>query len=750
MGQDEAGVNIADIRVVGNRRTETEAILAQLLSRKGTPLDPEVVAEDIRRLYSLGFFRDVRVFMEESPQGAILTYQVDEKPAIREVRFEGTDDVSEDDVKEVVDIQPFSILDVASIARNVQKIRDLYLEKGYFLAEITYELAPVSATEVDLTFRINENAKLMVRRITIMGNEKVPSKDIRGVMLTQEGSYISFLTSQGVFREDVFERDAMVISSLYLDRGFINIKVDPPILALSPDRKGVYISINLTEGEQYSIAGIDIQGDLLFPKEELLELVQTESGELFNRTKLFEDINRVADRYKNEGYAYVNVNPLTRTDNRNRQIYLNLDIQQGDKVRFGRVEIQGNMRTRDKVIRRELNIFEGDFYSATAMEESKRNILRLGFFENVEITTNQGANRATLDVIVTVTERQTGSFQAGVGFSSLEQFLGTLQVSEVNLLGRGQTLSLMATLSSIRTYVNLSFIEPRFLDSNWIFSFNLFKYEMAYDQFVRDSLGGDLTLGYHLTDNFNISLTYGYANIDMSRIDTGEELASGANSSVRGAATYDTRDDRLFPNRGQYHNASVEYAPRFLGSDNLFTRYKLQTRFYHPLLWGMVLKTSARYGIVVSHEPVPVPLSERFFVGGIYSVRGFERNSLGPIQRRSGSSPLSPLTRLNEGGNQELVLNFEVEFPIIPQAGGIRGVVFADVGQAYNRSRIILADPSVLFDGDENSDPLRASWGLGFRWFSPMGPLRFEWGFPFNPKDDEKPMVFEFTIGNFL
>ena len=463
----------------------------------------------------------------------------------------------------------------------------------------------------------------------------------------------------------------------------------------------------------------------------------------------------MGDWYKDRGYAYANVTPLTRTDDEARVLHVTVDIQKGKVVRFGRIEVRGNLRTRDKVVRREMRIFEGDEYSSTSLEESRRNVMRLGFFETVQVTPRRGSADDLMDVVVEVKERHTGTFQLGAGFSSVESFILTGQVSQHNLFGRGQTLSFQGTLSGIRQQLNLSFTEPHFLDTDWLFAFDLFRFELDYIDFLRSSSGGDITLGYRLTDDISASFTYEHAYVDWAFRSAPNRGEGGLTSSIRGTLTWDSRDDRLFPTDGTFHSASLEWADEALASENLFTRAKFNSRFYHPLFWGLVFKASARYGVVLAHAGKPVPTFERFFVGGINSVRGFNRNSLGPEGRLGPLTPDDPLLHVNAGGEEELIFNLEIEFPIFQQVG-IRGVVFTDLGEAFCGQADCSVDPALETGGTLWSEPLtafsalRASWGFGFRWFSPIGPLRFEWGFPFTPRRGEDPYVFEFTIGNFL
>lgn len=733
---------VTEVSVEGNRRAEAEAVRGVLRSRAGAPLDERTVSEDLRRVYSLGYFDDIRVELRTVADGHRLVFVVQEKPAIREIRYEGLDELSEDDLKEVVNLRQFSVLDVAEVTRNQQKIKDLYTEKGYFLAEVGYRLQRFSAHEVDVVFLVNEHAKVRVQKISFLGNKAIKDDEIKENIATREQSFHSFLSQAGNFKQELFDQDLLRIQAFYMNRGYVNVKVAEPVVTLSPDKEHIYITISIQEGEQYKIGGIELSGDLMDNEADLRKMLTFESGEIFDRGKLFENMERLANWYKDKGYAHANVNPLTKTNDETRIIDLNLQVQKGSLVHFGRIRMVGNDKTRDKVLRRELRIYEGDLYSESAIQLSKRNVTRLGFFETVEITTQRGASDDLMDVQVEIKERQTGTFQVGAGLSSMESIIGTAQISQTNLLGRGQSLSLQATLSSIRQYFNLHFGEPRFLDTNWLFSFDIFHYEYDYGDIVQGSTGGSLTLGYQLTDDLQVSFTYENALMNFERSGRPWESESGRTSSIKGMISYDTRNDRWLPSSGIWTYATQEIADDWLLSENEFSRSVFSVRYYQRLLWKLVAMARAEYGLVRPLGTRAIPEFERFCPGGIQSVRGFQLRSLCDYQWRSGSNADDPLVAVKVGGTEQVTLNFELTFPIFQQVG-IQGVIFTDAGWGYQTDTTILADPERLWNG------LKASWGFGFRWFSPIGPLRFEWGFPYNPEPGVTYSPFEFTIGNF-
>lgn len=757
-GGEAQGDRIVEIRVEGARRAEPAAIQSVMVSRVGEPLDARKLREDIRRIFGLGFFADIRIDSEPAPGGVVLVVHVEERPAIHEIRIEGNDEIATEELREKLDLKPFQVLDRAAVKRNAAKIAEQYVEKGFYLASVGYRLVPQPDNQVDVVFEVSENAKVMVKDIAFLGIEKISAEQLEEVMITKRGDFLSFLTSAGTYREEVFERDLQVAQGVYYDHGFINVKFGKPVVAITPDKKEIYITIPVEEGEQYSIGSIDFAGDILTDKESLAALMTVESGEIFSRSKLQADIQALTNLYQDEAYAYVNIMPLTDVDPRERRVDLIFEIEKGKKVRWERIEIVGNEKTRDKVIRRELRIYEGEYFSGTDLNRSKARVTALGFFEPdprtgmVEISTRKGSTDEQIVGVVEVKEKPTGTFQIGAGFSSVESFIATAQISQSNFFGWGQSASLSAQVSSLRQLYQLQFIEPYFLDTNWTFGFDLYRTDVDYGGFVRKSTGGDVTFGHPIPfldrDDLRLYLTYTLEDVEVTS--GGSQIGGvllfgrfrdGLTSSARLTLTWDTRNNRLFPSRGFHQSASVEEAPTWLGSDFLYTRYTGISRWYFELPWRMVFKTQGTIGYITGPN---VPISELYFVGGINSVRGYALRTVSPtipvgIDSRDPQSSTFPYL---VGGNKQLILNAELEFPIFEKVG-IRGVVFYDIGNAFAQNANFLEDEQHdLFLG------MFQSVGFGFRWFSPIGPLRFEWGFPLNRRPEDQGVLFEFTIGN--
>ncbi len=770
---------IKQVQFRGNRKVEDAAIRINLLSKVGTKLDLAKVREDIRAMWKMGFFADIRVEAMASPAGGvILIFAVTEKPSVRKVLISGNDELELDKINDVLDLKRDGILDITKIKANRAKIHDLYVQEGFYLAKVDYEVTEVNEAEVDVMFMVSEHDKVEIREVSFIGNEKISDKALRSIIQTSKGGALSFLSDGGVYQEEMFERDLLMITAYYYDRGFINVKIGVPQIRLSRDKRYMYLSIPIDEGPVFDVGTINFKGDMIGDKSAYYSRLSIKPGSQFNRSKVGQDIVALNDYYKDRGYAYVNVTPLTNVDLERRIVDISFEIEKGSKVYFERINVRGNSKTRDKVIRREMKISEGELYNQTNLELSKRRVTALGFFEKVDISTKRGSSDEFIIVNIEISERPTGSFQIGAGFSSVESFIAQAQVSQNNLFGRGQTLSLQAQLSSLRQLFLLRFVEPWFLDTRWTFAFDIFNQVRAFGSFARNAVGGNLTWGYPLSFESRAFLTYkledvsvstgnsGFANIGA--IQTPVEADSVANlfrggitSSLRASINYDSRNNRLFPTEGWYHNAFVEVADTFTGSQNVFVRYGGFSRHYQPLFGPFVLKTNAEIGITTSRDPLGVPITERYLIGGINDVRGFAPRSLGPQLRVAQPGDIGqPLRNLPLGGNMQLIWNSEIEFPLFKQVG-ISGVVFFDAGNAYNledrycSGEFQSGDVSAKFDPcfdfpDSVTQGIRMSVGFGFRWFSPIGPLRFEWGIPLDRQEGEEPLVFEFTIGNFF
>ncbi|MBP7126210.1 outer membrane protein assembly factor BamA [Myxococcota bacterium] len=742
------GPVVVEIRFDGLLRIDAETARRRIHSRTGQPLDPDTVTSDLKTLFGMGAFENLSAAVEPADGGVRLVFRVEERPAVDRVRLEGNDEVKEDDLRKKLTVRPASILDIERVEQSAEALRAHYVEQGFYLAEVTFRLDPRPNRMVDVVFVIREHAKVRVQRIEFLGNEHVPSEDIKKFMQTQEGSLLSFLTGKGTFQKEALEQDVQRIAFFLNTRGYAQARVSEPIVTLSRDRRFITITIPIEEGPQYRVGQVRVTGDLEGTSEaDLLPRLALKPGEIFNALNVQKDIQTLGDFWKDQGYAFATVSNDTDLHPDTRLLDFTYILQRGDTARFGRIDIVGNEGTRDWTIRRELRIYEGDLYSESKLRDSEARIRRLGFFETVSVTPRPGPRPGEVDVTVEVKERQTGAFSVGAGFSSLENFLFQAQVSKQNFLGRGQNIRLEATLSSLRRFFVFSFDEPYLFDTDWTFGFSAYNTDISQYNFYQASKGLDFTFGRRFADFFSVALTYklegvnvragGYGLKSSSDVPVANLDQVGLTSSLTLTGAFDNRDDRMFPTRGNVSSISLEWAGSEIGSDFDYMRINVRSRQYFPIIWGIVGKVAGSWGYIFSPKGRPVPIFERFQVGGIFTVRGFERASLGPsVPVGSSRDPSAWPSPFKIGGAQQLILNVEAEFPIF-QTLGIRGVVFFDAGNAYD-------------DGEwPNPLKMRPAAGFGIRWWSPIGPLRFEWGFPLKRQTGEPPVVFEFNIGSF-
>ncbi len=804
VAEDVFGQPIVEVRFEGNRRVESEAMLLELDSNVGELVSERKLATDLKRLWALGYFEDVRVEGELLPRGVVLTYVVIERPSVRKIIVEGNDEIKLDDINEELDLEKNEVLDLGKVTENIEKIKALYTASGFFLAEVSYELRPVpdEPGKVDVAIVITESTEVIVRQIDFVGNKAFSDTELRKNISTRVGGYISVVAKRagGFFNKEQFQQDYTFLRSFYSDFGYLDVNPKDPELSLSADRRFVYLTIPVDEGPQYKIGQIRAKEALQPGEKELYteRMLQSEIdpiikvGDIASTGKIQTIRESIERRYKDSGHAYVNVVPNSRQDREKLELYMTYEIQKGPLVYVERIDITGNEKTAEKVIRREMELSEADLYSETKKEQSEFRILRLGYFSQVNVSTTRGSSDDKIIINVEVVEQLTGTFQIGAGFSTIENFVLQGQVAYDNFLGRGATVQVIAQLSSLRRLFNLSYFTRYFLDSRWNFLFNVFNSQNIFPSFQRRSTGFRVSWGYPIYRDLTLFFGYNLEDVNVSFGSFGSVggvfspgslvtvpqqalitnlFADGITSALTTRLQYDTRDNFLFPTSGQFHQLRGEFASQYFGSQNRFNRYSLDSRFYFPVIrsqqqfraW-LVFKTRFQVGYVHSARRGGVPIFERYFPGGIFGageIRGFRLRSLGPkIRVASGPSPSAVLVPYEIGGNLLTALNAELEFMMIPPAN-IKGVIFSDVGNAFNTeslfcnqvnsSELPKSDPCQSFRVRD----LRYSIGFGFRWRSPIGPLRFEWGFPldrqrgtdFDPRADD-PVVFEFSIGN--
>ena len=722
---------VAHIVVKGNRRIEKDAILGVMQTREGETLTPTHLREDLKAIYKMGYFTDVRMDVSETPEGRVLTVLVKEKPSIREIMVEGNHKLKKDKILEVMSLKPFSVASEGAIKEDINKVQQAYREKGFYEAQISYELVPAGEHEVNLMLHVNEGGKMAVKDIEFEGNKTFSSKELRKVMETKERGFfapVAWITGAGKMSREVLERDLEKVAAYYYNHGYIKAKIGEPKIDIKG--KWIYITIPVQEGPEFHVGTMDVTGDLLEDKDKLLKLLKTPKGEVYSREVLQEDLTTLADFYADHGYANADIVPLIKEDNDKKIVNVTFDIHQGKKVYFERIEIGGNVKTRDKVIRRELRVYEQDMFSATSLKESIKNLRRLEYFEDVNFATTPGSSPDHMNLKITVKERPTGTFGLGAGYSTQDRLVGMVEVSQNNLFGRGQQVKISGIIGSISHRFRASFTEPYLFDRPLALGIDAFNWEREYTEYTRVSKGGMLRLSHPLKWKYTrLFWMYRFENVDLKDLlpNAPQQLVQASTIHNTSATSFvirrDSRDSLFAATRGSDNSISFEIAG--LGGDTAFVRYIAESGWYFPLkkTWDLIGVVHARAGGMNKLSWGQMPAYELFYLGGIDTIRGFKYAEI---------SPRDPVSNDRIGGTRFLQFNQEIRFPLYKKLG-LSGTVFFDAGNVYGPNYV--------------GPFLRTSVGLGVRWFSPMGPLRVEWGYNLSKKDYERSSAWEFTMG---
>ena len=730
-------VPIAEIKTTGLKRIERDAILEKIVSKTGKEFSLENTRTDIETLYGMGYFDDISISRDDSEKGTILTYDFKERPVINEIVFEGNEKINTSDLEEAIKIKKWSILDINKVQADLEILQKAYEDKGFYLAKINYEVRPDKDGEVKLVYKVADYEKVEVKKIVFLNNHAFDDEKLKGVFAeTKEGAPLSFLSSSGAFKEASFKTDLQRLTYWYLEHGYVKFRFEVPVITISDDKKYVFISVFLDEGVKYQMGTYDFSGDLLFTKEELKKEVKLTEGTDFSVSGRNADIQRLTEKYQDLGYAFVNVTPKMDIQDETKLVNIDYNFEKGNLVHFGEIRMVGNTKTYDKVIRREIRIYEGDLFSGSKLRISKERVERLGFFAPGEVQFNQVPRRGRDDIVdidIQVKERSTGSVTVGAGYSSVQGFFFQGKVQEINLFGRGQGLSLDTQWGkdNASRSVSVSFSDPYIFDTNWSGGIDLFmaNSEITYRDLLRRS-GFNLKAGYPLSDDIQAYFTYkfevleilqSYATLDPTTvvapapvIVVDNTLDKGILSSIVLSVVRDKRNNRFETTGGNYQNMSLEVAG--LGGVKNFSKFIFNNRYYNNFIGDFVFKNSTEMGVLIDSGGRGIPPSERFFLGGPWNMRGFEAYGLSPVNYHGGGVE-------KVGGNSEFFSLFEIEHSLIKEAG-MKWVLFYDIGNAFN------GVPGF----DSGSYELRQNYGFGIRWFSPLGPLRFEWGFPIGVK----------------
>jgi outer membrane protein insertion porin family len=751
----DSGPTVAKVSITGNIRVEEDAIAVHLQTQAGQPFDQETLDKDIRSVYAMGFFDQVDA--DVSPEGhqVTVTIRVKERPLVRGVAIDGVKKLKREDVEGALRIRPHTILDPEKARQGVEAAKKAYADKGYLDAEITFTSTPVGENEVDLRYTVEEHELVRIRDIDFEGNKAFSGRQLRAILQTKEKWVFSFITGAGNLNRDVLRADMERITAWYYDHGYVTVRVDEP--RVDRDDKGLRVVVKIDEGDQFKVgevgvAGKDVPADTAAVRRELA----TAPGDVFRASSLREDVQKLNERLSDDGYAFATVEPQTEVHADTKTVDVTFQVDRGRPVIVDRIEVTGNTKTRDQVVRREMRLQEQELFSGTRLRKSREALQRLGFFQEVNVTTRRAGADDRLAVVVDVKEAQTGAFSAGAGFSSADSLLFNVRIQENNLFGRGQRLVLNADAGSLRRNIVLSFTEPYFRETPLTVGLDAFSWRLRFDEFAREGTGFSTQLTYPVTalgyndlwgfplDDVRIGADY---RIEQAKINglgvfatpsIRAEEGTSLISSVTPHISRNTLNHAFDPTAGSFQELSLEIAG--LGGER-FMKAEARERWYYTFLrskslgdFTYSLGGNVGYGIGdAGLNNDDLPLFERYFPGGINSIRGFKARTLGPreeLKDRFGRViATTPI-----GGSEQVILNNEVIFPLV-QGIGLKGVLFVDAGNAYGGN-----------DGF-SLDATRFSAGAGVRWLSPIGPLRIELGQPFNTKPHDQKSLVLFSFG---
>ena len=747
---------VVELKVRGNGKVESEAIVTLLKTRQGDVLNKKTIREDIRTLYDLGYFSDVKIFKKPVPGGIQLLIQVAEKPAITKIEFKGLEEVTEDSLKDKLKAKLYTIVNEATITSDLRVIEKEYAEKGFYLARAHYTVEKSGPNDVTLTYHVEEGGEVRVGEVFILGNKYFSEANITNELALKpvtRGSAYSSSASPGasLFKEDYLKRDTEFISYYYRDWGFAEVKIAKPIVNLDPDREYVRVTFQVEEGIQYNVGSIDISGDLLFTKEELKEAMKLKPGDLFKYSFFTGDIEMLVDKYGDLGYAYVDVNPKTTFNRDKKTVDINYEITKGEKIYFGEMTIIGNTKTRDNVVRRELGVHDSELYSGTRLTKSKKDIERLGFFEEVQVIKERDQKVSNqMNLKFKVKEKPTGQLQAAVGFTpgqgtTENNWFGQGRYDEKNQSGKAYELNVTGRWNGQRNYdLTAEFYNPRVDDSVWSLGTSAFLKntvrQVLEDVDVQERrIGASVSVGRRILELVRGTLIYQIQKTTQAHEDFLLEKfeEQGISSTLSFKLSRSNLDNRLDPTEGTETSAThkITGGPVLRG-DFEYQEDVFNASWYRPLdftdRYRTYFKFSGTTAYIYPLSGKPVPQFERYRLGGYDDMRGFDFSSIGP-KYNVLQAPGALARPFNKGGDKKVILQAEYFVPVIPEAG-IKALVFTDYGRVFDDNQAL------------SLQEYERDYGFGFRWITPIAPFRFEWAYPI-VNGEAGDMKFIFYIG---
>ena len=730
----QENARVAEISVQGNQRIETATIESYLTLNRGDRFSPGTLDSSLKNLYATGLFEDVQI----ARRGDALVVRIVENPIINRIAFEGNLRLTDEELDAEVQLRPRTVFRRSSVQSAVARILELYRRNGRYAAVVEPKIIELDQNRVDLVFEIEEGPLTKVRSIGFIGNERFSDGQLRGAIATSEAAFYRPFSTTDTYDADRLALDQEQLRRFYLERGYVEFGVTSALAELAPDNEEFFLTFTLDEGPRYDFGKVAIDSRIPdLPASALEDLVLTKEGDVYNARLVEATIDAINERLGERGYAFAQIQPVPELNREARTVDLTYQVDQGRRVYVERIEIEGNVRTLDEVIRREFRLAEGDPYNVTLLRRSEQRVRNLGYFDNVEVTTRRGSADDRVVVGVKVAERSTGELSFGAGFSTSDGLLGDVRLTERNLLGRGQTVIANFTNSSRRQNLQISFTEPYFSGYELAAGFDIFRTKTDFQSessFDETSLGATIRGSYPLTERLSHALRYTLRQDEINNVDPDasifiqDEEGTKITSLIGQTLSYDRRDDRFLPSEGYIVRLDQDLAG--LGGDNRFLKNELRGDVYFPLLTDVVLNLGLGGGYVFGYGGEDVGLANRFFIGG-QSLRGFQAAGIGPRDDVTGDAL---------GGNVYYTGTAELRFPLgLPEELRIFGRTFVDAGSLFD---IDVSSPTL-----SDNDSLRVGGGVGLSWLSPLGPLSIDYGQALVRESGDETESFRISFG---
>ncbi len=724
---------IIEVEVRGNEVLGDDFVLMRLQTQKGNLYKQEVVSQDLQKIFQTGYFEDIVVHVEEADSGKKVIFEVQEKPLLKSIEIKGADAVDEDDILKAMSTKTGSVINPSVIMDDLQKIRQLYRKKGYYQCRVDFTRDEIEPGAERLLIRIEEGKKQYIQEVTINGAEQLDEGDLKDQLALSERGLFSWVTGSGVLNEELLDRDAAALQAYYANRGFLDVKVGQPVLEFKEE--GIHITFQVIEGSRYTLGRVELQGDLISSAQELREVIQldklAQDEDFFDRSVLRDDVQKLTEYYTNFGYAFAEIQSDLSVDREEYRVNVVYNLSRQQLVRIRRVTISGNRKTRDNVIRREMRLTGGELFSGQKLARSKEALNKLNYFENVDIETRPTEDPELMDLAVNVREKSTGKVSMGVGYSTVDYFFVQGEVQETNLMGKGYNLGLQIALSGRSQRFIFSFWNPHLYDGPVGIGTELYNKKREYNEYTFQTKGGELKSAYTLGEYTRLFGGYRLEQYTVDDIDSDvsqsiKDLEGDNWGSVLFASVQRDTTNRWFnPSKGTKNILSLEYGGGLIGGDNNFIKPEYEFSYFQSLFWKVIFHWHWKTGFIFENTDEQVPDFERFYLGGIDSVRGYEERDISSTDEAGEDI----------GGHKAFYTNLELIFPI-KEDMGVLGVFFFDSGNVWGKDEDLDFE---LFD----------SVGAGIRWNSPMGPLRLAYGYPLDDLKGNNGR-FEFSVGTFF